>query len=154
MVEKYSCNIEQLEVFPRLRNFSHVQLSWLSQIFEIHKYTKDEYVYREGEPSDFLAVIISGMVLLQKSGEKLYKTKTDSCFGQRHIFGYDLFSEYPRNLTVKAIENTELLILHKKKLIDFDHNHPITAMKFYKLLLSHNSLQLRYISEIIEKDRV
>ncbi|MCP3942821.1 MAG: cyclic nucleotide-binding domain-containing protein [Desulfobacteraceae bacterium] len=151
MVEKSSCSIEQLEVFPRLRIFSHVQISYLSKIFEIHKYRKGECVYKEEDPSDFLAVILSGMVLLQKGEQNLHKTKKGSCYGQRHIFGYDIFSEYPRNLTVKAIESTKLLVLPKKKLIDFDHNHPITAMNFYKLLLSYNSLQLRYISEMLEE---
>lgn len=152
MVKKYICTIDDLEIFPRLGMFSRVEIGRLCEIMEIREYDKGEYIYKEGEPSDFLAAIVSGTVLLQRGGKIICKTKKASSLGRRHMFGYDAFSTYPRNVSVRTLEPTKLLIILNQKRDHFDDKYPKTAMTFYRLLLSYNSLQLRYLTGILEKE--
>lgn len=67
-----------------------------------------ETVIREGDPADRFYVIQSGMVEVSRDGKTLSRLGPGMFFGE-----VGLLTEQPRNATVRAVEDVELLSLEK-----------------------------------------
>ncbi len=75
-------------------------------------------IYREGEVSDSMYMVIEGSVRLDRSGEEVLTAKHKDVFGT-----WALFDDAPRMLTATALEETRLLRIEREDFYDILADH-------------------------------
>ena len=109
------------------------------------KFPSKNIVFQEGEPGDFLLVILSGKVkvlLSGKEGQEFILTM----LGPGNFFGeMALLESAPRSATVVIVEASEFFRIEKQAFADLLANHPDIALKILKGL----SQRLRKTTEQI-----
>ena len=110
----------QSYLFQQMADSSLWRLAGLSTLESL---ARDQVVFEEGDPSEALYLIRSGMVKLsRRSGEReivLTYLTAGNYFGESA-----LFADRPRTATVTAIFPTELIVLSRKSFQDFLDRHP------------------------------
>jgi len=96
--------------------------------YEIKEFKKDEYIFREDQPSDYIGIIISGCIELKKilfSGNiiSIFNRNTGDIFGGSVAFSN--YSNYP--FDVIAREKTEIFFLNKNSMFEVLFKNPIIA---------------------------
>lgn len=88
--------------------------------------TTDKIVYKEGDNSNYIYLIISGAVKCSKLNEQ-GKVLTTAMYKEDDLFGYTSFDKnHPYKETAIAIENTELVGIKKSELINvLELNHKV-----------------------------
>ena len=118
----------------------------------IFNFAKDEIVYEEGHSSNYIYLIIKGVVKCHKFDEQR-KELTTALHIDDDLFGYTSFTQNtPYHETATAIQATEVVGLSKSELIDvLDKNHKVT-LELIQLLTDNISgikeqlLQMAYSS--------
>ena len=119
---------------------------------EIFKYNKDDIIYKEGDHSNYIYLIVKGVVKCYKLDE-LGKELTTSLYKEDDLFGYLSFTEnIPYQETATAIKDLEMVGVLKndlKKILDTNHK---IALELIQLLtnnltgLKDQLLQMAYSS--------
>ena len=144
-----TCRVDQLDAMPNSGEFTYKEISILASLMEHRWYKKGELVFEEGTPANFFATILEGRLEITREGRHIFPEPEDNIIGEKRAIGFDALDPYPRNLTLRAIENVELLSLTNKQRQVLVEKHPRIAVKFYSIMLRLNSLQLRYITGIL-----
>ncbi|KAB8154963.1 response regulator [Kordia sp. TARA_039_SRF] len=118
----------------------------------IFKFTKDEIIYEEGHSSNYIYLIIKGVVKCHKFDEQ-GKELTTALHKDDDLFGYTSFTQnMPYQETATAMKDTEVVGLSKSELVDvLDKNHKVT-LELIQLLTDNISgikdqlLQMAYSS--------
>ncbi len=145
------CSADQLDAMPNSGEFSYKEVCILASLMEHRWYETGELVFEEGAPANFIATILEGSLELTREGRHIFAKPENNIIGAKRAIGFDALDPYPRNLTLKAIENVELLSLTNKQRQLLVEKYPRIAVKFYGIMLRFNALQLRYITGIIKK---
>lgn len=124
---------EQVEPESELRT-----LNDLKKYFEDHgdnlNYSKDEIIYSEGNNSNFVYLIVEGVVKCHKFDER-GKELTTALYKEDDMFGYTSFSHnIPYQETATAMQEVSLLALTKSKLRDVLANNHMVTMDLIELL--------------------
>lgn len=86
---------------------------------QIKTLSKNEYLLKEGQICDFIAYINSGLLIYLKVADDATEVTTDFAFeGDWVTDNYSRLNNSPSFLHIKAIEDTELLIVKHKDLTD------------------------------------
>jgi len=109
-------------------------------------YPKGNVVFYEGDPGDFLLIILSGkvkVVLLGESGQEINL----AALGEGSFFGeMSLLDGAPRSATVVTLGKSTFLQLPRQQFLELIWNHQGIAMK---ILLTHMSRRIREADEYI-----
>lgn len=93
------------------------------------EYPKQNIVFYEGDPGNFLCIVLSGkvrIVLMGESGKQVLLTTI--CKGQ--YFGVlSLLDEDPRSATAITLEKTVIFQLNREAFRELIHRHPEVGMK-------------------------
>jgi CheY-like chemotaxis protein len=119
---------------------------------EISKYRKDEIVYKEGSNSNFIHLVLKGVVKsykLDKKGKEL----TTALFKEDDLFGYTSFTQnVPYQETARAIKELEVVSISKSDLKNILENNHTVALELLELLndnitgIKDQLLQMAYSS--------
>lgn len=116
--------------------------------FEFLAYPAGTYVFKEGEPGDWMGFIVSGKLEVQKSTTFPDKHIIMAYMSQGSIIGeMSLLEARERSASVYAIENTELLILRKDQLEEIIQSHPAIGAKLLKGIAWILCRRLRQLGE-------
>ena len=107
--------LQNVEVFSEIPT---EQLSYLAAIAEEISSTPDEDVYKFGDPSDSLYVVLEGNVRLHREGEEITTAGPNDSFGT-----WALFDDTPRVATATAVDDTRLLCIHREDFLDLLSDH-------------------------------
>lgn len=118
----------------------------------IFNYPKEEVIYKEGQNSNYIYLILKGVVKCHKFDEQ-GKELTTALHKDDDLFGYTSFTQnMPYQETATAIQATEVVALSKTELIAvLDKNHKVT-LELIQLLTDNISgikdqlLQMAYSS--------
>ena len=118
----------------------------------IFSFSKNEVIYEEGHSSNYIYLIIKGVVKCHKFDEQ-GKELTTALHKDDDLFGYTSFTQnMPYQETATAIQDTEVVGLSKSELVDvLDKNHKVT-LELIQLLTDNISgikdqlLQMAYSS--------
>ncbi|MEM6718952.1 MAG: response regulator [Bacteroidota bacterium] len=118
----------------------------------IFNFSKDERIYEEGHSSNYIYLIIKGVVKCHKFDEQ-GKELTTALHKEDDLFGYTSFTQnMPYQETATAMKDVEVVGLSKSELIDvLDKNHKVT-LELIQLLTDNISgikeqlLQMAYSS--------
>jgi CRP-like cAMP-binding protein len=108
--EKNLTTIEKVIFLKSVDIFEHATVEQLGRIAglveEVH-FEAGQIIYKEGDPGDALYVILSGRVLLERSGSTLRELKEKEAFGTVEVLDF-----HPRGGTAKALDHVRALKLN------------------------------------------
>ena len=96
-------------------------------------YGKDEAIFREGDPSDSVFVVVSGRVELSKQGPA--GPVVLAMLGPLEMFGeMGIFDEGPRSATARAAEKTRVRMIPKDEFKVWLEEEPGAALRVIRVL--------------------
>lgn len=117
----------KISTFRSLPLFQHLQYGELIRVLsatDVATVPAGEVILREGEEGDAMYVVLSGHVVLEKSGEKI------ADFGRGAHFGeVSLIDKAPRSATATVTEEARLLRLRREHLYSLVKRDPEIAVK-------------------------
>ncbi|NWF52091.1 MAG: cyclic nucleotide-binding domain-containing protein [Nitrospirae bacterium] len=120
----------------------------IAPYFELNTYSEGDVVFKEGDPGDFIGLVISGKLEVKKQTEFKGKQVIIALLTKGALVGeLSIFDRHKRSATVEAVEKTTMLILMNDKLDTLMQEHPCTGIKILKGLLRILSLRLRKATE-------
>ncbi|RNC87746.1 MAG: response regulator [Winogradskyella sp.] len=124
--EDHSKTIKEVENGNELRNLNDLK-NFFDDNGSAFDYKKNDIIYHEGLNSNFIYLIVSGLVKCYKLDEQ-GKELTTALHKEDDLFGYTSFTQnIPYQETAKALENTKLVGLSKSELKTvLNQNHKVT----------------------------
>ncbi len=100
-----------------------------------HHVPEKHFLYREGEPSDFMLFLTHG----KAQATKKVHYKRQIVLGLYHpgtILGETcLIGQAPRSMTVKTIEDSSVLVLSRKKFVALNEEKPVLGNRVLQLMM-------------------
>ncbi len=93
-------------------------LAHIAAITEEVEFKKDQSVFKEGEFSDALYLVIDGQVRLERENKLVMIAKGKDVFGT-----WALFDDEPRVVTATTLEDTHLLRIDKEDFVELLADH-------------------------------
>jgi CRP-like cAMP-binding protein len=125
---------ELLRSVPLFSELSDADVTALSRLSQRRRYPKDTVVFFENEEGDFLFVIVQGRIkvaILGDDGREIIL----SVLSPADFFGeMALLDNEPRSATAIAIEDTELLSLHRSDFQSVVGDNPAISAALIKIL--------------------
>lgn len=108
--------------------------SLIEQSGSVRKYAKDEIIYLQGDTAQSFCYIKKGSVkVYMNSVDGNEKTLNTARHGE--IIGEGaFFDKKPRVSSAKALTNTEVIMIDKKRLTDIIAQHPTLAFELLEIL--------------------
>jgi CRP/FNR family transcriptional regulator/CRP/FNR family cyclic AMP-dependent transcriptional regulator len=135
-----------LSQVPLFAGLAPDRLGELGQMVRRRTYHRGETIFHKGDPGNGLYVITNGqvkIVLPSEAGEEamLAVLNPGDFFGE-----LALFDGLPRSATVTAVQNAEVLLLHRDDFLSFVGRNPEVAVALFEVL----SRRLRATDELVE----
>lgn len=136
---------DHLKSIPLFSELTNAELDLIASNVREQRYPRGSIVFYEGDPGDFLMVVLKGkvkVILLGEGGQEiiLAMLRTRDFFGEMAIL-----ESAPRSATVMTVEPSEFLCLDQKSFTDLLQEQPSISMK----ILKHLSERLRQADEQI-----
>jgi hypothetical protein len=110
------------------------ELAAIASVTEETVYDKGAIIIREGEPGETMYMMVSGEVSVLKGQEEGHEIELDR-MGPGDYFGeMALFEDQVRSATIRAEEETRLLVLHKREFGEIVREYPQIALHICKEL--------------------
>ena len=124
---------EELAAVPLFERLSRKDLSRLGRAVVERKYKKGETIVREGEQAVAFFVIAKGKVeVLRGTGQK--QTKIAEIVSGSHFGEMALLDGLPRDATIKALDDTECLVLSRWDFVAELRTNPHIAVAMLPVL--------------------
>jgi CRP-like cAMP-binding protein len=120
---------EILRRIPLLSSLADAELAMVAKSSRKIKYPKKSIVFQEGDPGDFLLVILRGRVKVTLLGEEGRETIVATLTRPAFLGEVALLDEAPRSATVMTLEATEFLQITRGPFMALLRAHPPIAMK-------------------------
>jgi CRP/FNR family transcriptional regulator, cyclic AMP receptor protein len=136
---------DHLKTIPLFSELTTTELDLLLEKAREQRYPRGSIVFYEGDPGDFLMVVLTGkvkVVLLGEGGQEIIL----AMLGPGNFFGeMAILEAAPRSATVMTAEQSEFLILDQQSFSALIQGHPSISQK----ILKHLSERLRQADEQI-----
>lgn len=124
-------SIEKIQIF---KEFQEKDLEQIARITHIRTYPKGETIFVEGQMTDGIHMIKSGLVKVSKfhkdGSEKVLSILAEGeIIGEMSLFGFDF-----RSATVEALEQTTMLVIQKRDFQLLIKEYPELAVKIIEIL--------------------
>ncbi len=107
--------LQEVDVFE---NTTTGDLAFIAAITEEYNYDTDYVIYKEGDPSDALYIVVDGLVRVSHNEQKIMDA------GKKDVMGtWALFDDEPRVATAKTLEPTHLLRIDRDDFYDLLSDH-------------------------------
>jgi CRP/FNR family cyclic AMP-dependent transcriptional regulator len=116
----------------------------LCEFFECRTVSAGETLWKEGDPCDYVAIIVSGRVEIKKQTEFEGRHMVVGVISSGSIVGaLCILDRNPRAVTADALEDVSLLTITHEKLEQLISTSPDMGVKFLKGVLMSVSFRLR-----------
>jgi CRP/FNR family cyclic AMP-dependent transcriptional regulator len=117
-------------------------LSHIAAITEEVEYEAETTIFKEGEISDSMFVVVAGKVKLTRDNQEVMTAEKKDVFGT-----WALFDDEPRVVTAATVENTQLLRIDKEEFVDLLADHVAITQSILKSLAKRLRNLMRRISK-------
>jgi CRP/FNR family cyclic AMP-dependent transcriptional regulator len=133
---------EKLILFHFLTN---EEVEYIIPYLDVIAFPKGASIFKEGEKGDFVGFISQGRLEVKKSTEFEGKQVVLATLGRGSMVGELSFVDIdePRNATVVALENAEIVILKRDALEDLTRKWPQIGIKILKGIIRILAVRLR-----------
>jgi CRP-like cAMP-binding protein len=124
--------VEKVLLLQDVDIFEHTStedLSHIAAIAEEIEYQSGDIIFKEGEISDSMYVVIQGKVRLTRDDKEIMIAGKMQAFGT-----WALFDDEPRVATATALESTQLLRINKEEFIDLLADHVAITQSILKTM--------------------
>jgi CRP/FNR family transcriptional regulator len=121
-----------VETFKRCWLFSDLHASAVEEIAALsiaRRFSKNEVIFHEGDPSDFLYIVSSGVVKQFKCTDSGRLFTTVISTSSNALLPIALFGASAYFLSAKAISDTVALVVSKREFLSFVEKYPIVKDK-------------------------
>ncbi len=116
----------------------------LAPYFECRQVAAGDVLWKEGDPADFAAFVMSGRIEEKKNTEFEGRQVVIGVYTQGTVIGeFSLIDGLPRAVTAACLEDAQLLLLPKENLETLLVDHPELGIKLLKGVLLTISIRLR-----------
>ena len=116
----------------------------LSEYFELKSVKTGETLWEEGQTSDYVAIIRSGMIEVKKETEFEGKHVAVGIYKKGSVVGVlGILDGSPRAVTAVSLEDSSLLVITKDNFEKLIEAHPDLGIKLLKGMLLSISMRLR-----------
>lgn len=133
---------EILGKVPLFRYLSYPELMKVLSIVKLKSFTPKSILISEGSPSDEMYVIVTGKVVIKKSGQVLADAEKGAVFGEM-----GLFDNAPRSASIYAKEDTKTMVIPRKDLLALLRRESQIAVKLLWALNQDLNERLRTTSK-------
>jgi CRP-like cAMP-binding protein len=131
------------------QDLSPAELEPLAETLHFREYKRGEYVFRAGEPAEFLYVLAAGeikYVMTTAEGDEfiLEVLTSGGVFGEPGLFA----PEHNRVVDAMAIKPCSVLTIRRDRLIDFMHRHPPAMLRMLEALATEVRLTVETVTDI------
>jgi CRP-like cAMP-binding protein len=131
------------------QDLSPAELEPLAETLHSHEYKRGEYVFRAGEPAEFLYVLAAGeikYVMTTAEGDEwiLEVLTPGAVFGEPGLFA----PEHNRVVDALAIRPSSVLTIRRDRLIDFMQRHPPAMLRMLEALAAEVRLTVETVTDI------
>ena len=149
------CMHELIAYLNIIKPLSPAIIERIKKIFKLRKFVKSSFVLREGDQSDPVIFVLSGLLRYYKIERS---SEVSKCFLQRHdilINGTGIAAGVPSSGFMQALINTEVLICPKLELdylyIDFPefehHGRILTQLSYIRVYAVLDNIRMRTARE-------
>ena len=93
-------------------------LAYIAAITEEAEYEANDPIYKEGEMSDSMYLVVEGNIALRRNGKDLFVAKKKEVFGT-----WSLFDDEPRVVSAVPLEESRLLKINREDFFDLLADH-------------------------------
>lgn len=115
---------------PVFQNLSESDLSLIEAIIESSHFAKGSLVFSEGEQSESLFVVRSGLIKLTQCNKEGKQHIIRFLFPGDYFGQFALLHQKQNNITAEVIESAEVCRLHRKDLLPLLEQHAALAFSF------------------------
>ncbi len=124
----------------------------ISEFFESKTVQSGEVLWKEGDPSDYMAIISSGKLEIKKQTEIEDKHVIVGIYSSGAVVGaLGILDGRPRAVTVSAPEDVSLIIVTRENFSKLTKTKPELGVKLLEGMLLSVSMRLRYSYERLAK---
>jgi CRP-like cAMP-binding protein len=131
-------HLKGIQIFEGL---SVGEMAAIASVTEETAYPAGEIVIREGEAGETMYMIVSGQVSVHKKKEKEEEIELDRINPGDYFGEMALFEDEVRSATIRTVEASRLLVLHKREFEEIVREYPQIALHICKVL-SHRLRKL------------
>lgn len=142
---KLMLRVDLLRNVPLLSGLSEKQLELVANSSRVSRYPKGSIVFHEGDPGDFLLVILKGRVKVVLFGDSGHETTIAILECPNFLGEVALIDRAPRSATVVALEESEFLQIGSSQFLALVKEDPGIAIK----VMAHLAKTLRESHEQI-----
>jgi len=136
-------HLRGIQIFEGL---SVSEMAAIASVTEEVIYPKGEDVIREGEQGETMYMMVSGEVSVIKGRDEGDEIELDRIHPGDYFGEMALFEDEVRSATIRTVEETNLLVLHKREFTEIVREYPQIALHICKVL-SH---RLRRLHEKVQ----
>jgi hypothetical protein len=121
---EFATKIAAFRGLPIFRHLEYGELIRVLSATDVAAFAAGDVVLREGEQGEAMYVVLSGVVALEKDGERIAEFSTGAHFGE-----VSLIDKAPRSATATVVEDARLLRLVRDDLYALVQGDPQIAVK-------------------------
>ena len=107
--------LQDIDIF---KYTSTEDLAHIAAITEEAEYEANDPIYKEGEMSDSMYLVVEGSIALRRNGKDLFVAKKKEVFGT-----WSLFDDEPRVVSAVPLEESRLLKINREDFFDLLADH-------------------------------
>ena len=119
--------LQEISIFEFI---STEDLAYIAAITDEIEVKSGKHVYKEGEISDAMYMVIEGAVRLHRDGDEVTVARNKEVFGS-----WSLFDDEPRIATATTLEDSLLLRVSKDDFVDLLSDHIRITQSVFKALV-------------------
>jgi CRP/FNR family transcriptional regulator, cyclic AMP receptor protein len=132
--KKLAQRIDRLREIPLFADLSAANLALLVQDFHLREYSRDEIIFRQGDESREIYVVLKGKVRIFRISPSGNETSI-TIFSTYDIIGEQAsISNRPRNASAKAVDTVALLTMSHERFLRHLKDTPGLALNLARLL--------------------
>lgn len=120
-------NLISVDHFP---DFSRKDLRFMFSHSNSEKLSKDEYVFRAHEKNNDFFIVLSGMLkVIKENSENSNELLVTTLEKGDHFNETAIFFDFPHSVSVKAVEDSEIIVLKRETLLELLHENSELSTK-------------------------
>ena len=120
------------------------EIKMVAELFELVKYTAGSVCVKEGETIDYIGIIAKGKMKFERHNSITDRPTLLAILEKgSHVGDFSMLQERESLGQVRAVEDTDLLVMHHYELDAFMHEHPHIGIKILKGISSVLSIRLK-----------